>query len=222
MTKKHVERREETDKKLPSAHITRELFCDWQKGELKEPEEKKFLGHIGACTFCAEQFGNWMEEMLQEPAEEFSQERVLEKEPESEKHFLPEPPRYLKEEIFERTRQMDVQASVKLKETSRQVQLMMYSLKVGLAVAASIFLLLVTSSVPDMNLEMPENQRVEQMKERREEARRRKEDREKGNITGKLRQGSQGMMDMLNDLSSGIFRIEMDDSENERNQEVTR
>ncbi|MCI8484320.1 MAG: hypothetical protein HFH41_08275 [Lachnospiraceae bacterium] len=204
MTRKNVEPREETDKKLPSAHITQKLFCDWQKGELREPEEKEFLGHIGACTFCAQQFGNWMEEMLQEP------------------DFLEEPPGYLKEEIMERTKQMDVQASVKWKETSRQVQFMMYSLKVGLAVMASIFLLMVTANIPDMNLKVSENQRVEQMKERQEEVRKKKEDREKGNITGRLRQRSREITNMLNDLSSGIFRIEMNDSENERNQEVTR
>ena len=81
---------------------------------------------------------------------------------------------------------------MKLKETSRQVQLMIYSLKVGLAVAASIFLLTLTSNVQHMelNLQLQENQQTEQEK-------------------GESQQMSQEKGDR-------------DTSENKRNQEVTR
>ena len=185
---------------FPSVHITRDLFCDWQEGKLKGKEETDFLGHIGTCTFCAEQFGNWMEEGM-----------------------LMESPGYLKEEVLSRTRQMDVQAAVKLKETSRQMQLFMYSLKVGLAVAFSIFLLTVTADIQNINLELPENQQVEQMQEKRREAREQKESRgQEGSITDRLRKGSSWVTGILNDVSSGIFRVEIENSENEKNQEVTR
>lgn len=222
---------------IRTGHISRDLFCDWQEGKLKGREETDFFTHIGACTFCAEQFGNWMEEgflkiagsELFSGAEEEPERREPAhlKEPSGNidriqgsgagkrREFSEEPPRYLKEEILSRTRQIDVQASVKLKETSRQVQLMIYSLKVGLAVAASIFLLTVTSNIQnlDVNPQMPENQQMEQEKrdQKREES-----------IAKKLRQGSKEITTILNELSSGLFRIDMDTSENERNQEVTR
>ena len=192
---------------LRTGHISRELFCDWQEGRLKGREETDFFTHIGACTFCAEQFGNWMEEGL---SDEMGREQFLTMEE--------EPPRYLKEEIRNRTRQLDVQASMKLKETSRQVQLMLYSLKVGLAVAASIFLLTITSNIQNMgiNQELPERQWMEEKQDEKERPEREE------SIAGKLRRGSREITAILNEFSSGLFRIDMTTTENKRNQEVTR
>ncbi len=192
MKKEHTEGTAVKESTSISAHITRDLFCDWQEGKLKEPEEMELFTHIGACTFCAERFGNWMEGIFEEP------------------------PGYLKEEILNRAHQIDVQASVKLKETSRQVQLMLYSLKVGFAVAASIFLLAVTTNVQNMDPQQPKEQKTEQMQEQRG-AREQEE-----SIVNKLRRGSKEITGLLNEISSGFFRIEMDDSENKKNQEVTR
>ena len=191
---------------LRTGHISRELFCDWQEGRLKGREETDFFTHIGACTFCAEQFGNWMEEGL---SDEMGREQFLTMEE--------EPPRYLKEEIRNRTRQLDVQASMKLKETSRQVQLMLYSLKVGLAVAASIFLLTITSNIQNMgiNQELPERQWMEEKQDEKERPEREE------SIAGKLRRGSREITAILNEFSSGLFRIDMTTTENKRNQEVT-
>lgn len=209
-------------------HISRDLFCDWQEGKLKTPEETDFFTHIGACTFCAEQFANWMEEGLLDEAE-FAPEAApasgtggsLEN-----GTLLKDPPRYLKEEILSRTRQLDVQASVKLKETSRQVQLMAYSLKVGFAVVASIFLLTVTADIQNLGLGQTQGQQagqVQELPESQQAGQRQPEGREEeGNIVGRLRQGSKEITGLLNEFSNGLFRIEMDSSETKRNQEVTR
>lgn len=220
MTRNHTEEgtytegTERTSHTPATVHISRDLFCDWQEGKLKEPEETDFFTHIGACTFCAERFGSWMEEGFPEYEDS---ELISDGKPEECRKFAQsmqeEPPRYLKEEILNRTRQLDVQASVKLKETSRQVQLMIYSLKVGLAVAASIFLLTITANVQNLEPNVLENHRTEQTQESRE--------REEG-VVGRLRRHSKEITGLLNDISSGLFRIEMDGSENERNQEVTR
>lgn len=213
MMKNHMEERMDTqleeskEHTLRTGHISRDLFCDWQEGRLKGREETDFFTHIGACTFCAEQFGNWMEEGL---SDEMGREQFLTMEE--------EPPRYLKEEIRNRIRQLDVQASMKLKETSRQVQLMLYSLKVGLAVAASIFLLTITSNIQNMgiNQELPEKQWMEERQDEKE-----RQEREES-IAGKLRRGSREITAILNEFSSGLFRVDMNTSENKRNQEVTR
>lgn len=197
------------------AHISRDLFCDWQEGKLKEPEEIGFFTHIGACTFCAEQFANWMEEGCLEEEEfglwttspgipEIGLEKVSGKEFSglAGDGLWKEPPRYLKEEILSRTHQLDVQASVKFKETSRQVQLMVYSLKVGFAVVASIFLLAVTADIQNMDPGLLGNQQAGQVQAGQEKSR------EDGNIVRRLRQGSKEITGLLNELSNGLFRIE--------------
>jgi hypothetical protein len=227
MMKKHMEEgnhtklvKQEGDA-LSAGHISRKQFCDWQEGRLKGREETDFFTHIGACTFCAEQFGSWMEEgILDELEPDMEPGSDGEAELELGKNFLlEEPPRYLKEEILNRTRQFDLQASVKLQETSRKVQLMVYSLKVGLAVAASIFILTVTCDIRNMNLELSRDQQMEQAQEEKTEPGKREREE---SLAGKLRRGSKEISATLNELSSGLFRIEMDTSESKRNQEVTR
>lgn len=171
-------------------HITKKMFCDWQEGKLPDHEEVSFLQHIGDCTFCAGQFGAWMEEDL-----------------------LIEPPSYLKEEIQARSRQLDVQTVIKVKQTSKQMKLMLYSLKVGLAIAASIFLLTITTGVQRMNVQTAEREPVPT----RQETKEREE-----SLTDKLNRGSAYVTDFLNQLSSGIFHIEFKDSQNEQKQEEKR
>ncbi len=272
------------------AHISRDLFCDWQEGKLKTPEETDFFTHIGACTFCAEQFANWMEEGILDEGElaqgsepldipEFAQgpepldipELASGPEPLDLPEFaqgpgpldIPEfglknrqqagtaldgkfcsqggegalwkePPRYLKEEILTRTRQLDVKAAVKLKETSRQVQLMVYSLKVGFAVVASIFLLTITADIQNMNPELIGNQQPGQAVElqgnqtsgqeqgmeesqtsgqaqglpENQKAGQAEGRKDGGDIVSRLRQGSKEITGLLNELSNGLFRVE--------------
>ena len=190
-----------------SAHIDRDLFCGWQEGRLKEEEETAFLEHIGSCTFCAERFGDWMEEapMQQSPIGDTG---------------LPAPPRYLKEEIQKRAHQLDIQAARRIKETSRQMQLLLYSMKVGVAVALSIFLLVLTANLQNMDLEPSKGRRIQQMEEWHREAQEHRENGEpESGLINSLRRGSREITGTLNDLSNGLFRMGV---ENENNQEVTR
>ncbi len=186
-------------------HIDWELFCGWQEGRLMPEEENAFLGHIGACTFCAERFGDWMEASSDTPPA----------------------PRYLKEEILSRAGQLDIQAARKLKETSRQAQLLLYSMKVGFAVALSIFLLVLTTSLQNMDLQADKSQPAQEwgVEAQQEQgwggkAQGRGEDgTQRGSLVESLRQGSHQITGALKDLSNGLFRI---GTENESNQEVTR
>ncbi|MCI9530976.1 MAG: hypothetical protein HFH38_04370 [Lachnospiraceae bacterium] len=191
MTMERIEKKRQKDSTALSAHIDRELFGNWQEGQLDAKEEAAFLSHISACTFCAERFGDWMEEPGAATVA---------------------PPRYLKEEIQSRTRQIDIQAVQRLKETSRQMQLVLYSLKVGLAVAVSIFLLVLTTDLQDMDLVHRKGQHTQQ-----QDSHARQE--QDGGFIGSLRRGSREITGALNDLSNGFFRV---DPENESNQEVTR
>ena len=60
------------------------------------------------------------------------------------------PPAYLANEIRERVKQLDVQAVATVKKTSRKIQLLLYSMKVGAAVAFSILILGVTANIGEM------------------------------------------------------------------------
>ena len=175
MTRKQMGKEVSGTDVMLAGHISRELFCDWQEGRLEKEEEAGFLGHIGGCTFCAERFGEWMEEsLLTEGSLLVEGSLSMEEGAQGLETIgrsgcascMAEPPRYLKEEILNKVRRMDVQAARKLKESSRQVQLMLYSLKVGLAVVASIFLLTVMADIQNVGLELKESQRMEQKLER--------------------------------------------------------
>lgn len=183
-TGKEIVRREEKN-----PHIDREMFCDWLAGEMNPQRESEFLEHIGKCTFCAQQFADWME--------------------------LPhEPPRYLKEEITQRAHQMDVQVSVQVKEKSRQIQLFMYSLKVGLAVVTSIFLLFLTANFRDLDSGAVREWRLERMQQQGSE--------EQMSITDTLSKKSGEVSSFLNEISNGLFRMDTEEREQRENQEVMR
>lgn len=190
-------------------HITEEQFCDWMAGEMSLHEEEGFLGHIGSCTFCAQQFAEYMEapkEFLA-GAKELSWDLAGSKEPHRDlagpEKLLLEPPGYLKDEILQRTQQVGVQVTVHVKEKSRQMQLFMYSLKVGLAVMTSILLLMVTANIQDLQSESVRSWKAEQAQQRQE-----KESREERmSITDTLNQKSGEVSSFLNDMSSGLFRM---------------
>ena len=102
---------------------------------------------------------------------------------------------------------MDVQASIRIKETSHKMQLLMYSLKVGLAVMASIFLLMVTSNIQDLELDM-----VQIQQEQREDS---ENVMKEPGVVDTLKQKSGEISSFLNQLSNGLFRIETEETKQE-------
>ena len=62
MTAGNHERTVQKKNSQEEVHISKAQFWNWQAGRLNSAEEERFLGHIGACTFCAGQFASWMEE----------------------------------------------------------------------------------------------------------------------------------------------------------------
>lgn len=100
-------------------HLTENLLEQWSAGRLSAEEEQRLLAHAGACDYCAELLAAHLE---QAPAE---------------------PPAYLTEEILEKSRSIEVRTARTIRQTSRQMRLFFYSLKVGLVLAASLFVLFV-------------------------------------------------------------------------------
>lgn len=111
-----------------TGHVTEEQIRAFMEGKLTKEEERTFLTHVGSCDYCAEQFSGWLEKDLLEP------------------------PAYLQDEILERSRRADVRAAKTACELSRNTRLFLYSLKVGLAVAASLYVLFFSSGIGGMEI----------------------------------------------------------------------
>lgn len=105
---------------LKEIHLTEIDFEKWEQGILTPTHQETFLSHTASCPYCAER---WLAHMSR--CEE----------------LLPQPPAYLAEEIMGRVHQPDVVVARKAHTTSKRMQLLLYSLKVGVALAASIYMI---------------------------------------------------------------------------------
>ena len=100
-----------------SGHLTEEWLKAWKAGTLSAEEQQMIFTHTGCCDHCAELLFDFLEQDLAEP------------------------PAYLQKEILEQSKSLRVQAGRNVYQTSRQMRLFLYSLKVGFAVAVSILVL---------------------------------------------------------------------------------
>ena len=105
---------------LKNIHLTDHDFEAWEHGVLSDTQMEAFLTHTANCPHCGDAWFVYMSRHTE---------------------TLPEPPAYLAEEITERIHEPDVVIAQKAHTTSKKVQLLLYSLKVGVALAASIYML---------------------------------------------------------------------------------
>lgn len=105
---------------LQTVHLTEADFERWDQGVLSPEETEQFLSHTANCAYCGDA---WFAHMSR--AEE----------------LLMEPPAYLADEILHRVHQPDVVIAQKARTTSKRMQLFLYSLKVSMALAASIYMI---------------------------------------------------------------------------------
>lgn len=105
---------------LKNIHLTEHDFEAWERGVLSGAQMEAFLTHTANCPRCGDAWFAYMSRH---------------------EESLVEPPAYLAEEITERVHQPDVVIAQKAHTTSKRVQLLLYSLKVGVALAASIYML---------------------------------------------------------------------------------
>lgn len=128
-----------TQKGLEQSHITEEMWIALKQDTISTEEFAGLLEHTSECRFCARRLAQAMEcdrNVAQAPA-------------------------YLAGQILERTRQMDIRASVALKKTPKRVQLALYSLKVSAAVAFSLVMLFAVTNFQNMGLTQPERPKTE-------------------------------------------------------------
>lgn len=101
-------------------HISEAEYNSFSQGLMNQEDTMEFLAHIGSCNYCADQLEAFLSgEML--PA-----------------------PRDLKENILTAIKRPEIQLAVKAKAASKQLQLIIYSLKVGTATAGALLLLFLT------------------------------------------------------------------------------
>lgn len=105
---------------LRQIHLTETDFKQWEQGAYSPAQMEVFLTHTANCTHCGDAWMAYMERHSEE---------------------LEQPPAYLAEEIGERVQEPDVVLAQKAHTTSKRVQLLLYSLKVGVALAASIYMI---------------------------------------------------------------------------------
>lgn len=105
---------------LKNIHLTDHDFEAWEQGVLSDTQMEAFLTHTANCPHCGDAWFVYMSRHTE---------------------TLPEPPAYLAEEITERVHEPDVVIAQKAHTTSKKVQLLLYSLKIGVALAASIYML---------------------------------------------------------------------------------
>ena len=105
---------------LSNIHLSEHDFETWEQGILSDTQAEAFLMHTANCPHCGDAWFGYMSRHAE---------------------ALPEPPAYLAQEITERVHQPDVVIAQKAHTTSKKIQLLLYSLKVGVALAASIYML---------------------------------------------------------------------------------
>lgn len=101
-------------------HVSRENLLAFKQDKMVFQEKLLFLNHISSCTYCSEQFAEVMTEEIV-PA-----------------------PKDMKENILRAISNPEVRISKNVKQVSKRIQLLVYSLKVGFATVTALVLLLST------------------------------------------------------------------------------
>jgi len=101
-------------------HVSEEELRIFNQDRMTLKERRLFLEHVCSCNYCADQMVVMMEENLIQT------------------------PRDMKDNILRKTRRPEVQLPIKVKETSKGLQLFFYSLKVSTATIGALLLLVMT------------------------------------------------------------------------------
>lgn len=172
------------DNNILQRHLTEEDFQKWDQGSMTPDEMEEFLSHTASCSTCAEHWMNWMEQI----------------EPDT----LQDAPAYLADEIISRCNQPDLLLAQKINRTSRQLQLLTYSLKVGTAVILSIMMLF---SINLTNLKVSSVSRYPAGTET-VDTRLPNVKKDDSNITKQINRGAKTITDSLQNFSQSILNFE--------------
>lgn len=146
-------------------HIKEEMFTKFQDASLSEKEMTAMLEHIGTCDYCAEELA-------------FSEQKTN----------LIKTPDYLKGQILNRTKNLDVQASIQITQHSKELQLFLYGLRTSAAVICALVILSIGTH-PDLIRYMKTHQSTNITSE----------------LTTKIQEGSNWMANSFNILTDKLL-----------------
>jgi hypothetical protein len=153
-------------------HICKDDFDLFIQGRMDQNQTIAFLEHIGSCNFCADQLEVHMAlDML--PA-----------------------PRNFKDDLLSATKRPEIQLARKAQETSKKMQLLFYSLKVGTAAVGAILLLFLTMNLPGMH-DVPKEQPANRWSDN------------SFSLTDTLRDNMYKISDNMLDFSNDIINMEV-------------
>lgn len=146
-------------------HIKEELLTKFQDHTLDKNELTTMLEHIGTCDYCAEELA-------------FSQQQTE----------LMKAPDYLKGQIINRTKDLDIQASIQITQHSKEFQFFLYGLRTSVAVICALVFLSVGTH-PNLIQYMKTRETIPITKE----------------FTNKIQESSNWMANSINSLSDKLF-----------------
>jgi hypothetical protein len=161
-------------------HISQAELIQFQN-DLMDPQEKiKFLEHISTCDFCAEQFADGMIGQT-----------------------LTAPPD-LKGNLLSAVKRPEIQIARKVNETSKRMQLLWYSIKVGTA-AIGAFTVLILAMNFSNNMPSIKDNPVPITKEDTESSE------DKFSLTTAIKEGMNSFSNSILDFSNNILQSEVND-----------
>lgn len=158
-------------------HITQSELISFQQEFMTTEEKEAFLEHICSCNYCSEQLAAFMAEEI-----------------------IPAP-RDMKENILKATKRPEVQLAIKSREASKQLQLFIYSLKVGTAAVGAILLLFLTMNSANLK---STTEFMSDINLRQEES---------VSFTDTIRDGMNTISKSMLDFSNNIIKMEVTDND---------
>ncbi len=154
------------------AHINENDLIAFRNNKMLPDQRLSFLEHIGSCTYCSDKLAAFMSEDLIAA------------------------PRDMKSNILKAVRHENI-INDKVKEASKRMQLLIYSLKVGAATSLALLLLILTVNMSNMNIKNDDffiSQPIEET--------------QKVNppITSKIRDGMDAFCNSLIDFSNSFIK----------------
>lgn len=112
-------------------HIQENIMKEFLDGKLEAEQLLEVLEHMEICDYCAEALTT------------ISDAQTL------------NAPRYLKDQIINRTQMVDIQAVEQIKKTSKKMSLLLYTLRTTTAVAGALLILFAVGRMENYEMHKP-------------------------------------------------------------------
>lgn len=160
-------------------HLSETEFIAFQNDTMNQKDKIAFLEHISSCTFCSDQFALYMS-----------------------KDLIPAP-RDMKAGILKAVNRPEIQLAIRVKETSKKMQLLIYSLKVGTATIVALLLLLLSVNLTNLAVSPDKWVKDENTAETTAEVK------DNEPLTSVIRDGMDAICNNILDFSNTIMRTEV-------------